>query len=360
MARVIKKRKPEVPPQTPLQQMMHEHLNALRVKNYSEWTVRSRQVAITFFIEWAQERGLREPIEITRPILERYQRHLFYYRKKNGEPLTFRSQHSRLVPLRVWFRWMTRQNHILHNPASEIDLPRLGRTLPKNIFSVQEVELVMMQPDLADPFGLRDRAILEMLYSSGLRRLELINLKLYDLQFDRGLVVVRQGKGKKDRYVPVGERAIAWVEKYIREARQEIAIEPDDMTVFLTAQGEPFSRDHLTWTVRTHIVNAKIGKVGACHLLRHTMATHMHENGADIRHIQVILGHEDIKTTQIYTHVAIRALQQVYAATHPAAFLEKEKAPQLPTTEAAQLGDPTADDLIAALDQDAAEDREED
>lgn len=360
MARVIKKRKPEAPPQTPLEIMMHEHLNALRVKNYSEWTVRNRQVHIGFFIEWAKERGLREPIEITRPILERYQRHLFYYRKKNGEPLTFRSQHSRLVPLRVWFRWMTRQNHILHNPASEIDLPRLGRTLPKNIFSVQEVELVMMQPDVADPFGLRDRAILEMLYSSGLRRLELINLKLYDLQFDRGLVVVRQGKGKKDRYVPVGERAIAWVEKYIREARQEIAIEPDDMTVFLTAQGEPFSRDHLTWTVRTHIVNAKIGKVGACHLLRHTMATHMHENGADIRHIQVILGHEDIKTTQIYTHVAIRALQQVYAATHPAAFLEKEKAPQLPTTEAAQLGDPTADDLIAALDQDAAEDREED
>lgn len=359
MARVIKKRKPEAPPQTPLQQMMHEHLNALRTKNYSEWTVRSRQVAITFFIEWAQERGLREPIEITRPILERYQRYLFYYRKKNGEPLTFRSQHSRLVPLRVWFRWMTRQNHILHNPASEIDLPRLGRTLPKNIFSVHEVELVMIQPDLTDPFGLRDRAILETLYSTGLRRLEIINLKLYDLQFDRGLVVVRQGKGKKDRYVPIGERAIAWIEKYIREARPQIAIEPDDLTLFLTAQGEPFSRDHLTWTVRTHIVNAKLGKVGACHLLRHTMATHMHENGADIRHIQVILGHEDIKTTQIYTHVAIRALQQVYAATHPAAFLEKEKAPPLPTTEAVQPGDPTADDLIAALDQDAAEDREE-
>ena len=106
------------------------------MRGYSEHTVNNRRVHIGFFIEWAYEHGLREPIEVTRPVLERYQRYLFFYRKKNGEPLTFRSQHARLVPLRVWFRWMTRQNHILHNPASEIDLPRLGRTLPKNILSV--------------------------------------------------------------------------------------------------------------------------------------------------------------------------------------------------------------------------------
>ena len=194
---------------------MREHLNALKVRGYSEHTVKNRLVHIGFFIQWAYEHGLREPIEITRPVLERYQRHLFFYRKKNGEPLTFRSQHSRLVPLRVWFKWMTRQNHILHNPASEIDLPRLGRTLPKNILSVQEIEQVMMQPNLADPLGLRDRAILEVIYATGLRRLEMVNLKLFDLQLDRGLIVVRQGKGKKDRYVPIGERATAWLQKYI-------------------------------------------------------------------------------------------------------------------------------------------------
>jgi integrase/recombinase XerD len=359
MARVEKKRKPEAEPQTPLEVLMHEHLNALRVRGYSVHTVKNRLVHIGFFIRWAYEHGLREPIEITRPVLERYQRHLFYYRKKNGEPLTFRSQHTRLVPLRVWFKWMTRQNHILHNPASEIDLPRVGRTLPKNILSVQEVELVMMQPNLADPLGLRDRAILEVIYASGLRRLEVVNLKLFDLQLDRGLIVVRQGKGKKDRYVPIGERATAWLQKYIAEARPQLALEPDDLTVFLTADGEPFSRDHLTWTVRVHIVAAKTGKVGACHLLRHCMATHMHENGADIRHIQVILGHEDIKTTQIYTHVALRALQQVYAATHPAAFLEKEKVPPLPAAETLSPDNPSVADLVTALDRDADEDRED-
>jgi integrase/recombinase XerD len=349
MARVSKQRKTEASPASPLEAEMHEHLKSLQVKNYSEHTVRNRLVHIRFFIAWAHEHGLREPIEITRPVLERYQRYLFFYRKKNGEPLSFRSQHARLVPLRVWFKWMTRQNHILHNPASEIDLPRLGRTLPKNILSVAEVERVMIQPDVNDAIGLRDRAILETIYSTGLRRLEMVHLKLFDLHCDRGLVCVRQGKGHKDRYVPIGERAIQWLNKYLQESRPQLAIEPDDLSVFLTAEGEPFSRDHLTFVVRQHIVDAQLGKAGACHLLRHTMATHMHENGADIRFIQQILGHEDIKTTQVYTHVALRALQQVYAATHPAALLDKAPQQQQPAAN-------DAEELHAALEREASED----
>jgi integrase/recombinase XerD len=250
---------------------------------------------------------------------------------------------------------MTRQNYILHNPASEVELPRLGHRLPKHVLSASEVEQVMMQPNLADPFGLRDRAILEMLYSTGMRRLEIINVKLFDLDLERGTVLIRLGKGKKDRMVPIGERAIAWLKKYIAEARPQLALEPDDLTVFLTAEGEPFSRDHLTFAVRHHVVAAKIGKVGACHLLRHCMATHMHEGGADIRYIQAILGHEDLKTTQIYTQVAIRTLKQIHAATHPAAMLDKSNAPSLPTKcaqhDEAQL-------LFAVLDGEAEEEQE--
>jgi integrase/recombinase XerD len=162
---------------------------------------------------------------------------------------------------------------------------------------------------------------------------------------------VREGKGRKDRYVPIGERALAWLGKYLREARPQIALTPDDLTVFLTAQGEPFSRDHLTFVVRQHIVNAKLGKSGACHLIRHSMATLMHENGADIRYIQQLLGHEDIKTTQIYTHVAIRTLQQVHAATHPAAKLDPGHAPK----ESAPSDDPAAEKLLAALHAEAHE-----
>lgn len=318
MARVVKRRKPQPIVQTPLQALMREHLHALEVQHYSEFTVKGREGHIGFFIAWLEERGITEAIEVTRPVLERYQRYLFHYRKTNGEPLSFRSQHARLVPLRVWFRWMTRQNYILHNPASELELPRLGRSLPKHLLSAAEVERVMNGCDVSDPIGLRDRAILETVYSTGMRRLEIVRLKLYDLSLDRGLLLVNQGKGSKDRYVPIGARAAAWLRKYIEEARPQLAIEPDDMSVFLTAQGEPFSRDHLTFVVKERIVAANTGKAGACHLLRHTMATLMHENGADIRHIQAILGHEDIRTTQIYTQVAIRALQQIHSATHPA------------------------------------------
>jgi integrase/recombinase XerD len=174
----------------------------------------------------------------------------------------------------------------------------------------------------------------------------MIQLKLYDLSLDRGLILVH-GKGKKDRYVPIGERAIQWLQKYVREARPQLAVEPDDMTVFLTAQGEPFSRDHLTYAVKERIDAAKLGKTGSCHLFRHTMATLMHENGADIRFIQQMLGHEDIKTTQIYTQVAIRALQQIHAATHPA---QMHDAPQAARSAAEREG------LLAAL---AAEDEDD-
>ena len=352
MSRVTKTRKPETLPATQLEAMMRDHLQALAVQNYSAYTVKNRQAHIGFFLQWCKERGLTEPVEVTRPVLERYQRHLFHYRKKNGEPLSFRSQHSCLVPLRVWFRWMTRQNHILHNPASELELPRLGRALPKNIFSAQEVERIVQLCEIEEPIGLRDRAILEVLYSTGLRRMEIIALKLYDLSLDRGLLLVRQGKGHKDRYVPIGERAIAWLEKYIREARPQLAIEPDDMTVFLTAQGEPFSRDHLSFAVKERVDAAKLGKTGSCHLFRHTMATLMHENGADIRHIQAMLGHEDIRTTEIYTQVAIRALQKIHAATHPAAMLEHGENPSTKATT------PDAEALFQILAAEAEEDRE--
>ena len=352
MARVTKTRKPEILPATQLEAMMRDHLQALAIQNYSAYTVKNRQAHIGFFLQWCKERGLTEPVEVTRPVLERYQRHLFHYRKKNGEPLSFRSQHSCLVPLRVWFRWMTRQNHILHNPASELELPRLGRALPKNIFSAAEVERIVQLCEIEEPIGLRDRAILEVLYSTGLRRMEIIALKLYDLSLDRGLLLVRQGKGHKDRYVPIGERAIAWLEKYIREGRPQLAIEPDDMTVFLTAQGEPFSRDHLSFAVKERVDAAQLGKTGSCHLFRHTMATLMHENGADIRHIQAMLGHEDIRTTEIYTQVAIRALQKIHAATHPAAMLEHGENLSTKATT------PDAEALFQILAAEAEEDRE--
>jgi integrase/recombinase XerD len=357
MARVKRKSKMDAAlPLTPLAVLLAEHINALKVRDYSEHTIRNQHMHVRFFLEWCTERGLTEPTEITRPVLERYQRHLFHQRKRDGEPLTFRSQHARLVALRSWFRWMTRQNHILHNPASELELPRLPHRLPQHVLTLQEVEQVLQQPDIHDPIGLRDRAILEVLYSTGMRRMEVIHLKLYDLDLERGTILIRQGKGKKDRYVPVGERAIAWVQKYLREARGKLTVEPDAGALFLSHVGEEIGRDQLTLTVRSYVLKAKTGKTGSCHLFRHTMATLMLEGGADIRFIQQMLGHAELSTTEIYTHVSIRMLKQVHNATHPGAALDKNHPqPALPEADSE-----AKEELFAALDAEGAEEEEPD
>jgi integrase/recombinase XerD len=152
-----------------------------------------------------------------------------------------------------------------------------------------------------------------------MRRLELASLQLWDLDLERSTVTIRQGKGKKDRIIPLGDRTALWIAKYLEESRPKLVAEPDEQIVFLSNAGERFSLDHLTDLVGRYVDEAEIGKRGACHLFRHTMATLMLEGGADIRFIQAMLGHADLKTTQIYTHVAIRQLQEIHRATHPAA-----------------------------------------
>ena len=273
---------------------------------------------LRYFILWCDERGLTKPQEITKPIIERYQRYLFLYRKKNGEPLSTRSQHVRVVPIRAWFKWLARQNYILYNPASDIEMPRLERRLPKHILTVDESERILSQPNLKTQTGIRDRAILETLYSTGMRRMELINLHLFDIDTDRGTVMVRQGKGKKDRMIPIGTRALLWIEKYRQEVRPELVSADDEGVLFLTNLSEAFTPNRLTQMVREYIDAADIGKRGSCHLFRHTMATLMLENGADVRFIQAMLGHVSLETTQIYTQVSIRKLKDIHTATHPA------------------------------------------
>ena len=269
------------------------------------------------------------PAEVTKPLLERYQRWLFQYRQKNGKPLTFPSQLQHLIPVRAFFKWLGRNNHILANPAADLELPRGEKRLPKHILTASEAERVLALPPFDEPLGLRDRALLEVFYSTGMRRMEAVGLKLYDLDAERGTVMIRQGKGKKDRMVPMGARAFAWVARYVEEARPKLALMPDDGTVFLTNLGTPFEAGRLTQLVRDYIDAAETGKRGACHLFRHTCATLMHEGGADIRFIQQLLGHAELSTTQIYTQVSIRMLKEVHTRTHPGATLSPQAAAEI-------------------------------
>lgn len=303
--------------------LMQAYLEALHVKNYSQETIDYTESNLRNFILWCGERSLSHASDVTKPAIDRYQRSLFYARKANGRPLSFRTQHLALSCIRLFFRWLTRNNYILYNPASEIELPRTERRLPKHVLTANEADRVMNLPDITTPFGLRDRAMLETLYSTGVRRREIVHLTIYDVDFERGVVFIRQGKGKKDRFVPIGERALAWIEKYLTEARPQLAVEPDDGYLFLTYTGIPFSPDLLTRWVREYIDEAQLGKSGACHLFRHTVATLMLEGGADIRFVQDMMGHENLQTTQIYTRVSIRKLKEIHSATHPSAKLER-------------------------------------
>jgi integrase/recombinase XerD len=286
-------------------------------RQYSHHTYENRERTIRAFAAWAAERGLLRPQDVTKPILERWQRQLYLYRKPNGDPLSAQTQIAHTEPLKAFFKWLARENHILYNPASELDLPRIGRRLPKTILTVKEVEKVLARPRITTPAGIRDRAILETFYSTGLRRQELINLKLHDVDFERGVVMVREGKGRNDRMIPIGERALSWIDKYIEDVRPDFASGADDGTLFLTVTGTALNPGRLAEIARGCINEANIGKRGACHIFRHTMATLMLENGADIRYIQAILGHADLSTTQIYTQVAIKKLKAVHTLTHP-------------------------------------------
>lgn len=299
---------------------MLRYLEWMQVQHYAATTVNARRVDLHQFNEWCKLREVTTPQAITRALLERYQRHLFYHRQDNGKPLSYGRQQVRLIALKGFFKWLAKYHHILYNPAGELELPRQAqRHLPQAILSPQEVDTLLQQPDLQTPLGLRDRAILETFYSTGMRRAELAHLTLYDIDRTHGTLFIRQGKGRKDRVVPIGERALAWIEKYLAEVRGELCGKPQESCVFLTYQGEGFVPDGLSFLVRKYIELAAIPKRGSCHLFRHSMATAMLENGADVRFIQEMLGHTHLETTQRYTHVSIGKLKEIHTATHPTA-----------------------------------------
>lgn len=329
---------------------LYQFLEALEVLQYSKTTVKAHRFNLALFVRWCEERSLLRPTDVTRPILERYRRHLFHYRKSNGHRLSPHSQHSRVGSLRAFFKWLTRQGVVLYNPASELEMPRCEHRLPRDILTLSEVEAVLSQPDVRTTYGLRDRAILETFYSTGIRRTELVELGLYDLDLERRVLFVRLGKGKKDRYLPVGRRAAQWLDSYLLKARPELVSGEDPGALFLSYAGAALSPGWLTHHVSRYIQAAGVGKSGSCHLFRHTLATLMLENGADIRFIQHMLGHAKLTTTEIYTHVSIKKLQEIHEQTHPASR---------PAEARGERGDDgslvSREALFAELDAEAAE-----
>ena len=304
-----------------LSQLRLRYLEHLQSLGRSPRTCESYGERLHAFIIWSEPRGVSYPAQVSLTVLEGYQRYLGQYRKADGHVLSTNSQRDRLNSLKAWFRWLLQRHIILYSPAEALVLPKEVRRLPMGVLSDTETEQVMTAIDCEQPLGLRNRAILETFWSSGIRRKELSLLRLEDVDLSRGALLVHQGKGGKDRVVPLGERAVSWIQRYLKAVRPTLAARFDSGYLFLTLHGNNLKRATLTEIVGRSIrETAKLKKAGACHLFRHSMATQMLENGADTRHIQAILGHEKLDTTQIYTRVAIGHLQKVHAQTHPASL----------------------------------------
>lgn len=217
--------------------------------------------------------------------------------------------------LKRFYRHALRQGRIAADPTLKIDAPKLPRALPKSLTEA-DVESLLAAPQVEQPLGLRDRAMLEMIYASGLRVSELVTLTLPQVSQDMGVVRVL-GKGSKERLVPLGEEALAWTRRYLREARPALLNGRTSDALFVTGRGEGMTRQAFWHAIKRHATQAGLDKPISPHTLRHAFATHLLNHGADLRVVQLLLGHSDISTTQIYTHVARERLKQLHAKHHP-------------------------------------------
>jgi len=220
-----------------------------------------------------------------------------------------------LSSLKRFYRHLVRNGKVSGDPTLNIDTPALPRGLPKTL-SEADVENLLAAPDTAAPLGLRDKAMLELLYASGLRVSELVTLKAAQVSRDMGVVRV-MGKGSKERLVPLGEEALAWLGRYLAEARPALLAGKVSDDLFVTARGAAMTRQMFWYLIKRYTARAAIGKPISPHTLRHAFATHLLNHGADLRVVQLLLGHSDISTTQIYTHVARERLKQLHAKHHP-------------------------------------------
>ena len=289
--------------------MIDRFLDALWLeKGLSDNTRDAYRSDLALFNGWLQEKGVDLMSVSREAILD----HLGWRVDNGYKP---RSTARLLSGVRGFYRYLLREKLIAVDPTLQVDMPQLGKPLPKSL-SEADVEALLAAPDLSDAIGQRDRAMLEVLYACGLRVTELISLTLEQVNLRQGVLRI-MGKGSKERLVPMGEEAIVWVERYMRDARHELLNGRPSDVLFPSQRGEQMTRQTFWHRIKHQAKVAGIGKSLSPHTLRHAFATHLLNHGADLRVVQMLLGHSDLSTTQIYTHVARARLQEMHANHHP-------------------------------------------
>lgn len=300
------------------------YLSHLKARGRAERTVKGARYDLRRFTRFLREEGIRHLDELTPAVMADYQQALAFSLTAKDTLLTLRSQGQLLCVAKGFTRFLKQTDYLLYDPGEKIQLPRKPKTLPKGILSQTEIKRLLDTPDLQTPAGYRNRVILEIFYDTAIRRAELSHMKLLDLDLNTGFIRVH-GKGSKDRVVPVSDRVCELTKNYILSVRPAFIRSEDTGHLIVNRWGRRMRGDGLLRVVKRCAELAGLNKTISPHILRHTCATHMLKNGAPVRHLQEMLGHESLESTQVYTRVTITDLKEIHARYHPGDDMEKDK-----------------------------------
>jgi integrase/recombinase XerD len=301
--------------------LIPEYLKQMQARGFSSHSVLNAKGVLRHFTAFLHQEGVTDLEQLMLDVLEEYQQEIAFDFTATGKPLAIRTQAKRLSTIRSFTRFLKEHDYLVHDPGAKLKLPKEPKTLPRAILNEPDVKRLINAPDIHTNRGYRNRVILELLYDTGIRRAELADIKLADFDLDAGLLLVR-GKGNKERVVPASSRICGLVRNYILSVRPSFLKDKDAGYLFLNRWGNRMGGNAIWAVVKRYVSLANVNPRVTTHSLRHTCATHMLKNGAPIRHIQEMLGHESLETTQIYTHVTISDLKAAHTKYHPSGRLE--------------------------------------
>lgn len=305
---------------TRFERFIPEFMQYLNQRGYALRSVESYIGDVRMFFVYleGEKPGIERIDQVTKKDVVDYQISLYYFELKDGKKYSVSAQVKKAVCVKIFFRFMIQKDYLLFNPAADIELPKEPRTLPRNIMTEKEIVEVLQAPDMNTFEGIRNRAIIEVLYSTGIRVSECADLTIYDISEDEGILRVLYGKGSKDRLVAIGKTALRYLRLYLEEARPRY-IRDGDITdvLFLRESGQKMTRSDLNRTIKEIMAKTTLKKKVTCHTFRHTCATHLLKHRANIRYIQQQLGHTTLQTTQKYLQVEISDVKAVHKRCHP-------------------------------------------
>lgn len=308
--------------QDSLSLLRDNYIQSLKVRNLAGRTIEARIFMLARFFAYLQNRDVAEINSISKAVILDYQTELYHTINKRGRPNSVTYQNSMLSAVKGFMKFLKERDYIVQDPSLDIPYAKLPKRLPRRVLTATEARRIINVPDIKCALGYRDRVILEVLYTTGIRKQELNNLSLADVDYHDGFLRIEQGKGGKDRIVPLGRIACRYLENYIKSVRQQLIKDPYNNALFLSTRGNRLSKNMVWEMVKKYAKKAKIKKNVSPHTFRHTCATAMLKNKADIRAVQELLGHESLESTQIYTRVTINDLKEVHKRCHPR---EKDK-----------------------------------